>query len=108
MQRTVIAKGQFHAHRRLGDGDTHAEALGENRVAGLVLVVPALWLAWWLGSPLFIDDVANEEFPLTANATVPENVTRAEAESMMEIAAKLESTSEEPMTSGWGRLRRSA
>ena len=71
---------------------------GENRVAGLVLVVPALWLAWWLGSPLFIDDVANEEFPLTANATVPENVTRAEAESMMEIAAKLESPMEEPMT----------
>ena len=70
--------------------------------AGLVLVVPALWLAWWLGSPLFIDDVANEEFPLTANATVPENVTRAEAESMMEIAAKLESSMEEPMTSAMG------
>ena len=65
-------------------------------------MVPALWLAWWLGSPLFIDDVANEEFPLTANATVPENVTRAEAESMMEIAAKLESPMEEPMTSAMG------
>ena len=69
---------------------------------GLVLVVPALWLAWWLGSPLFIDKVADEEFPLTANATVPENVTRAEAESMMEVAAKLESPMEEPMTSAMG------
>lgn len=63
----------------------------------LVLLVPALWLGWWLGSPLFIDDVANEEFPLTASATIPENVTQQEAESMMETAAKLESPMDEPM-----------
>ena len=104
MERTAIAKGQFHAHRRLGDGNTHAEALAENRAPGLVLLVPALWLAWWLGSPLFIDDVANEEFPLTASATVHENATRSEAESMMEIAAKLESPMEEPMTSAMGSI----
>ena len=72
--------------------------------AWLVLMVPAFWLAWWLGSPLFIDDVANEEFPLTASATVHENVTRSEAESMMEIAAKLESPMEEPMTSAMGSI----
>jgi hypothetical protein len=63
----------------------------------LVLAIPALWLAWWLGSPLFIDDVANEDFPLTANATIPDDVTRSEAESMMETAAKLDSTMDESM-----------
>ena len=66
----------------------------------LVLAVPVLWLAWWLGSPLFIDKVADEDFPLTANATIPDNVTRAEAETTMETAAKLDSPMEEPMTTG--------
>ena len=33
---------------------------------------------------------------------MPDNVTRAEAESMMEIAAKIESSTEEPMTSAMG------
>ena len=64
----------------------------------LVLAIPALWLAWWLGSPYFIDTVADEDFPLTVNATIPENVTRAEAESMMEIAVKLDSPMSEVMT----------
>ena len=66
----------------------------------LVLAVPVLWLAWWLGSPLFIDKVADEDFPLTANATIPDNVTRAEAETTMETAAKIEAPMSEPMTTG--------
>jgi hypothetical protein len=64
----------------------------------LVLVIPALWLAWWLGSPLFIDTVANEEFPRTANASIPAEVTRAEAETTMDTAAKLDSPMTEEMT----------
>lgn len=64
----------------------------------LLLAIPAIWLAWWLGSPLFIDDVANEDFPLTASATIPENVTRGEAEQIMETAAKLDSPMMEDMT----------
>ncbi|MCH8910711.1 MAG: DM13 domain-containing protein [Chloroflexi bacterium] len=66
----------------------------------LGLAVPVLWLAWWLGSPLFIDKVADEDFPLTANATIPDNVTRAEAETTMETAAKIEAPMSEPMTTG--------
>ena len=64
----------------------------------IVAAIPAIWLAWYLGSPLFIDDAANEDFPLTANATIPENVSQTEAESMMETAAKLESPMDEKMT----------
>ncbi|MBN4064722.1 DM13 domain-containing protein [Dehalococcoides mccartyi] len=64
----------------------------------LLFAVPALWLAWWLGSPLLIDDVANEDFPLTASATIPNELSRDEAEMMMEIAAKLNSPMSEDMT----------
>ena len=64
----------------------------------LGVAVPAVWLAWWLLSPLFNNVTVEEEFPLTANAPVPESVTRAEAESIMEIAAKMEMVSEEAMT----------
>ncbi len=64
----------------------------------LLLAIPVLWLAWWLGSPLFIDDVANEDFPLTANATIPDEVTQAEAELMMQISAKLDSPMDEDMS----------
>ncbi len=59
--------------------------------------IPAVLLAWWLFSPLFNNTTVDEEFPLTVNASMPANVTRAEAESMMEIAAKLESIAEEAM-----------
>ena len=33
-------------------------------VAALVVAaIPLLWLAWWLGSPLFLDKTVIEEFP---------------------------------------------
>ena len=39
----------------------------------------------------------DRQFPLTANATIPEGMTRAEAEEMMEAAAQAEDPVEEPM-----------
>ncbi len=71
---------------------------------GLMMLIPTLWLAWWLGSPLFIDDVANEDFPLTANAKIPKNIARSEAESMMETAAKLDSPMDESMGSEMSKI----
>jgi hypothetical protein len=68
----------------------------------IVLAIPAIWLAWYLGSPLFIDDVANEEFPMpmpmTENATIPKGVTREAAEATMTSAAGVDSPMDEPMT----------
>ena len=64
----------------------------------IVAAIPAIWLAWYLVSLLFIDDVANEDFPLTANATIPENVTREAAEEIMSTAAKVDSPMDESMT----------
>ena len=59
--------------------------------AGIVVAaIPALALAWWLGSPLFLDKTVDEEFPLTSTAQVPDDMTRAEAEKIMEEATESE------------------
>ncbi|MBC8422715.1 DM13 domain-containing protein [bacterium] len=69
-------------------------------VAGAVVValIPILAFAWWLGSPLFLNKTVNEEFPLTVGAVLPPDTSRAEAESIMDEASKLDSESVEPMT----------
>jgi hypothetical protein len=33
---------------------------------GAIVAIPILALAWWLGSPLFLDTEVNEEFPVAA------------------------------------------
>lgn len=39
-------------------------------IPAIVVAIPALWLAWWLGSPLFIDKTVIEAFP-TVSTTAP-------------------------------------
>lgn len=53
----------------------------------LILAVPAVMIAWWLLSPLFMNERVDEEFPLAANAVIPAGVTMAEAEQRMIEAA---------------------
>ena len=67
---------------------------------GLVAVigVPMIALAWWLFSPLFNNVTVDEEFPRTVNASIPANVTRAEAETVMDVAAKMDTDTSEEMT----------
>ncbi|HEU4321288.1 MAG TPA: DM13 domain-containing protein [Acidimicrobiia bacterium] len=38
-------------------------------IAAAVLAIPVLALAWWLGSPLFLDNEVSEEFPAPAAAS---------------------------------------
>jgi hypothetical protein len=38
-------------------------------IAGGVLAIPAIALAWWLGSPLFLDTTVDETFPAAAPIT---------------------------------------
>ncbi len=59
-----------------------------------------LALAWWLGSPLFLSKTVDEQFPLTVSATVPENMTRAEVEAVMEGMAMVDSPMSEEMMPG--------
>ncbi len=56
----------------------------------VIIVGLLLWLAWWLASPLWIDMAVDEEFPLTANAVIPQNMEREEAETIMLEAAQQE------------------
>ena len=66
-------------------------------LAALVVFVPAGALAWWLASPLFIDQEVNEEFPRLANATVPGNIKPADAEVVMMTMEKIANPVAEPM-----------
>ena len=38
------------------------------KIAAIVIGIPAIAVAWWLGSPLFIDSEVNEAFPVPAAA----------------------------------------
>ncbi len=72
--------------------------------AGRVILAAAtaavLALAWWLGSPLFLSKTVDEEFPLTVDATVPENMTRAEVVAVMKGMAMVDAPMSEPMMPG--------
>lgn len=66
--------------------------------AAVVAAIPVVALAWWLGSPLFLNKTVNEEFPRTVNAQLPQGTTREEAETIMADAAGVDSPANEPMT----------
>ena len=67
-------------------------------MAGLgVLLVPVVALAWYLGSPLFVDTVVDEPFPLSAGAELPPDMTQEEAEQIMAEEASRDVVVDEPM-----------
>lgn len=37
-------------------------------IPAIVVAIPGLWLAWWLGSPLFLDKTVVESFPVVTTA----------------------------------------
>ena len=58
-------------------------------IAGGIIAIPVLALAWWLGSPLFLDTEVAEAFPMAAGAVIPEGMTAEEVEAeMLEAAEK--------------------
>lgn len=61
-------------------------------IFGGIVAIPVLALAWWLGSPLFLDDPIDEAFPMAANAVIPEDMTAEEVEAEMEEAARAPDT----------------
>ncbi len=66
-------------------------------IVAAVILVPVAGVAWWLGSPLLFDEVVNEEFPLSSSATVPEDTTQEEVEKVMEVLARVDDKTDEPM-----------
>ena len=70
----------------------------------VVVAVPLLALAWWLGSPLIIDRAVDEDFPLAAMAVVPDTMSMADAEATMVAAADTERTTDDVMVDAMGTL----
>ncbi|MDX1468640.1 MAG: DM13 domain-containing protein [Acidimicrobiia bacterium] len=56
-------------------------------LVAVVVGVPLIALAWWLGSPLILDTMVDEAFPMSAGAEVPEGMTQQEVEALMKEAA---------------------
>jgi hypothetical protein len=63
----------------------------------VIILIPVLALAWWLGSPLFINKTVEDEFPFAADAAVPANMTRDEVEKVMEVMSKVNAEMDEAM-----------
>ncbi|MBI4202644.1 MAG: DM13 domain-containing protein [Chloroflexi bacterium] len=74
-------------------GKTVAIALG-------VLAIPAVALAWWLASPLFISEEVSEQFPMAYQAQAPPGMTLAEVESILAGMAKVDSPMTETVEEG--------
>ncbi|MGB7860966.1 MAG: DM13 domain-containing protein [Acidimicrobiia bacterium] len=64
-------------------------------VVAVLIAVPVIAVGWWLGSPLFLDTEVNEEFPMSAGAEVPDDMTQEEVEIEMEKAAEQPATAVE-------------
>ena len=59
-------------------------------IAAVIVAIPVLALAWWLGSPLFLNKTVDEEFPFSANAVVPEGMTHSQVEETMVTMAMMD------------------
>ena len=56
-------------------------------IGGAIVAIPVLALGWWLVSPLFLDETVDEEFPMSADAVIPDDMNQEEVEKEMEDAA---------------------
>lgn len=63
----------------------------------VVVLIPIAVTAWWLLSPLFLDRTVDEDLPFTESAEIPQGITRAEAEMVMSVMAKIDEEVDEPM-----------
>ena len=66
-------------------------------IIGAPVLALLLFIAWDLGSPLFINKTVEEEFPFAFSAQPPEDVTMEEVEMAMEVMAKVDSPAMEAM-----------
>ncbi len=63
----------------------------------VIIVLPIVALAWWLLSPLLVDQSVDEALPFAAQAVVPADMTREEVDDVMAGMAKLTRPVDEPM-----------
>jgi len=74
-----------------------------------LLIIVGAPIAWYLGSPLFINRVVDEPFPtstgappfpMSAGATIPEGMTQQQVEGRMMEASKVQTAADEAMPAG--------
>lgn len=70
-------------------------------ISAAVLAVPVLALAWWLGSPLFLDTVVDEAFPAVADQSSMDE-TAADEEAMADAAASDETADSDAVAGSAG------
>ena len=73
-------------------------------IVAAIVIIPGLALAWWLGSPLFIDKTVDEDFPALMNAVVPDGMEMVEANATMEAVMDAENMVEEEMMEAMGAM----
>ena len=74
-------------------------------LAGGIILIPALLLAWWLLSPLLINQTVAEDFPRAANAVIPPDMTMAQVESEMLVMETVDQPlTPEPMPAAAGPI----
>ena len=73
-------------------------------IIAAVIVIPGAAVAWWLGSPLFIDRTVDEEFPALENAVMPAGMEMVEAQSTMEAAMDDPTEVQEEMMEAMGAM----
>jgi len=89
----IGATATYYAYRR----ELHLAVWRRRRLAAIIatpLVIVFGFLAWGLGSPLFIDKTVEEEFPFAHTAVVPEGMEMEDIEMTMEVVAAMD---DEPM-----------
>jgi len=64
-------------------------------IAGIIIA--GAMVAWWLLSPLLINQNVDEAFPFSAAAVVPANMTQAEVEQVMSGMARVNQSVDEAM-----------
>ena len=73
-------------------------------IIAAVIVIPGAAVAWWLGSPLFIDKTVDEEFPALMNAVMPAGMEMAQAQATMEVAMNNPTEVQEEMMEAMGAM----
>ena len=89
----IGAAVSYYAYRR----ELHLAVWKRRRLAAVIatpLVIVFGFLAWGLGSPLFIDETVEEEFPFAYTAEVPEGMEMEDIEMTMAVVAAMDN---EPM-----------
>lgn len=72
------------------------------RIAAIVIAIPVLAFAWWLGSPLFLNTEVDEPFPLAAGAVIPDDMTAEQVDAEMKDAAAISTASDDDMPESVG------